>query len=185
MVTPNELRKGNVILLQGGPHLVLDVMHRTQGRQAGFVQATLRNLDTGNSTTAKFRSTDRLEVLDVENRRLEFSYSDGDGYHFLDNETYEDVVLPLAFVEDDLRYIVPQASYDVLFVDDKPKQVQLPSTVEMKVVESPEGLRGDTASTTLKPARVETGLVVQVPLFVKQGDRIRVSTESGAYLGRA
>ncbi len=171
--------------MQGGPHLVMEVMHRTQGRQAGFVQTTLRNLDTGNSMTAKFRSTDRLEVLDVENRRLEFSYSDADGYHFLDNETYEDVVLPMAFVEDDLRYIVPSASYDILFVDEKPKQVQLPSTVEMKVEESPEGLRGDSASTTLKPARTETGLVVQVPLFVKEGDRIRVSTESGAYLGRA
>lgn len=185
MVTPNDLRKGNVVLMQGGPHLVMEVMHRTQGRQAGFVQTTLRNLDTGNSMTAKFRSTDRLEVLDVENRRLEFSYSDADGYHFLDNETYEDVVLPMAFVEDDLRYIVPSASYDILFVDEKPKQVQLPSTVEMKVEESPEGLRGDSASTTLKPARTETGLVVQVPLFVKEGDRIRVSTESGAYLGRA
>ena len=106
MVPPTDIRKGKVIDYQGQPHLVLDMMHRTQGRQAGFVQTVLRNLETGSSTTTKFRSTDRVEILHTDTKKLEFSYVDQEGYHFMDLETYEDTVLDPKFVEESKKYMV-------------------------------------------------------------------------------
>ena len=185
MVPPTELRKGKVILYQGQPHIVMDMLHRTQGRQAGFVQTILRNLDTGSSTTTKFRSTDRVEILHTDNRKLEFSYVDNEGYHFMDPETYEDTVLDPKYVEDSVKYMVENQTYDILYVDGKAAQVQLPNIVEMKVTEAAEALRGDTASAATKPVTTETGLTVMVPLFIKQDEMIRVNTDSGEYLGRA
>jgi elongation factor P len=184
MATPTEIRKGKVIDYQSAPHLVLDMLHRTQGRQAGFVQTTLRNLNTGSTTTTKFRSTDSVEFLHTENLRLEFSYEDQDGYHFLHPETFEDTILQRDMVEDIKAYLAENQEYDILHVDGHPVQVQLPSSVEMDVAEAPEGLRGDTASAAQKPALTTTGITVQVPLFIKQGDRIKVSTDNGSYLGR-
>lgn len=185
MVPPTELRKGKVILYQGQPHLVMEMLHRTQGRQAGFVQTILRNLDSGSSTTTKFRSTDRVEILHTDNRKLEFSYVDNEGYHFMDPETYEDTVLDPKYVEDSVKYMVENQAYDILYVDGKAAQVQLPNIVEMKVTEAAEALRGDTASAATKPVTTETGLTVMVPLFIKQDEIIRVNTDSGEYLGRA
>ncbi len=184
MASPTDIRKGRVIDYQGAPHLVLDMMHRTQGRQAGFVQTTLRNLNTGSTTTTKFRSTDNVEFMHTENQRLEFSYEDQDGYHFLHPETFEDTLLSADILEDKKAYLTENQEYDVLHVDGNPVQLQLPSAVEMDVAEAPEGLRGDTASAAQKPALTATGLTVQVPLFIKAGDRIKVSTDDGSYLGR-
>ncbi|MCG8527332.1 MAG: elongation factor P [Opitutales bacterium] len=185
MVPPTEIRKGKVILYQKTPHLVLEMLHRTQGRQAGFVQTTLRNLDTGSSTTTKFRSTDRVEILHTDNQRLEFSYVDNEGYHFMDPETYEDTVLDEKFVKDVIKFMVENQSYDILFVDGTPVQVQLPAVVEMKIVEAADAIKGDTASSATKPVTTESGLVVNVPLFIKRDEVIRVNTDSGDYVGRA
>jgi len=184
MASPTDIRKGRVIQYQGSPHLVLDMMHRTQGRQAGFVQTTLRNLHSGSTTTTKFRSTDSVDFLHTENRRLDFSYEDTEGLHFLDLETFEDTTLRPEMVEDIRKYLAENQSYDILFVEDQPVQVQLPSAIEMEVTEASEGLRGDTASSAQKPVRTVTGLTVQVPLFIKKGDVIKVGTEDGSYLGR-
>jgi elongation factor P len=185
MIPPTELRRNDVILYQSAPHVVVETQHRTQGRQAGFVQATLRNLESGSSTACKFRSTDRVEILDTEMKKLEFSFQDGDGYHFMNPSTYEDTVLPAKYVQDAVKFLLENHVYDILYVDGKPIQVTVPAIVEMKVVEAPEGLKGDTASAPTKPAKTETGVVVMVPLFVKAGDVIRVNTDSGNYLGRA
>lgn len=184
-VPPTEIRKGKVILYQNTPHLVLEMLHRTQGRQAGFVQTTLRNLDTGSSTTTKFRSTDRVDILHTDTQRLEFSYVDNEGYHFMDTETYEDTVLDPKYVEESIKYMVENQSYDILFVDGQAIQVQLPSSVEMTVTEAPDAIKGDTATGATKAVTTETGLVVQVPLFIKQGEVIRINTDSGDYSGRA
>ena len=170
---------------QGTPHLVLEMMHRTQGRQAGFVQTTLRNLNSGSSTTSKFRSTDSVEFCHTESRKLEFSYVDQEGHHFMDPESFEDTILPSSTLEDQKSFLVENNLYDVLFVNDRPVQVQLPAAVEMKVVEAPEAIRGDTAGNVQKPVTTESGLIVQVPLFIKEGEVIRVSTEEKTYLGRA
>ena len=185
MASPTEIRKGRVMDYQGAPHLVLDMQHRTQGRQAGFVQVTLRNMNTGASTTNKFRTTETVEFMHTEQRKLEYSYKDADGYHFMDPDTYDDIIFDEAMVSEALDFMVEGKEYDITYVDDKPTSISLPASIEVKVVESPEGVRGDTASNVQKPATLETGLVVQVPLFIKEGEIIKINTESKAYVSRA
>lgn len=185
MASPTDIRKGRVLDYNGAPHLVLDMQHRTQGRQAGFVQVTLRNLNTGSSTNNKFRSTDSVEFMHTETRKLEFSYIDGTHYHFMDPESFDDLILDEALIEDVKEFLVENATYDVLLVDGNPVQIQLPAAMEMKVVSSPEGIRGDTASNVQKPATLETGLTVQVPLFIKEGEVIKVNTTDKTYVSRA
>jgi len=185
MASPTEIRKGRVINVNNVPHLVLEMQHRTQGRQAGFVQVTLRNLETGNSTVGKYRSTDSVEFMHTEVRKLEYSYVDDMGYHFMDPESFEDSVLPTEICEDKKDYLVGGGLYDILLVDDRPVDINLPASIEMKVIEAPEAVKGDTASNVQKPVTLETGLVVQVPLFIKEGEVIRVNTEGGTYQSRA
>jgi len=185
MATPTELRKGRVLNHNGAPHLVLDMQHRTQGRQAGFVQATLRNLNNGATMVNKFRSTDSVDFCEVAVRKLEFSYIDEDGYHFMDTDTFEDLLVDAVKVEDQKKFLVENTIYNILFVDDKPARVDLPSAVDMLVVESPEGIRGDAVTNIQKTVTTLSGLVVSVPLFIKKDEMIRVSTDTGEYLGRA
>lgn len=185
MASPTDIRKGKVIDYQGTPHTVLEVQHRTQGRQAGFVQVVMRNTRTGASTSVKFLSSDNVTFLSTTVRSLEYSYVDEQGHHFLDLDTYEDVVLPDSIVQDSKKFMVIGTQYDIQYIEDKPVEISLPASVAMKVVEAPEGVRGDTASSVQKPAKTESGLVVQVPLFIKEGDVIRISTPDGAYISRA
>ncbi|MDR1435331.1 MAG: elongation factor P [Puniceicoccales bacterium] len=185
MASPTDIRKGRVIIYQGVPHLVMEMLHRTQGRQAGFIQTTLRNLSSGSSTAVKFRSTESVEFCHVSTETLEFSFMDDQGVHFMNPETFEDTVLPMDLVVEQKQYLVPNYGYDLLFVDDKPVELRLPVSIEMKITESPEGVRGDSASNVQKPAKTESGLALQVPLFIKEGDVVRISTETGKYLGRA
>jgi elongation factor P len=185
MASPTNVKKGKVLNYQGSPHLVLDVLHRTQGRQAGFMQVTMRNLNTGSSTNTKIRTTDSVEILHTDNRKLEYSYKDGDGYHFIDPETYEDTLLSDSLVADAIDFLVENNAYTILFVDDSPISIDLPASVEIKVTESPEGIKGDTASNVQKPAKLETGLTIQVPLFIKEGEIIKVSTSDKTYMSRA
>lgn len=184
MASPTDIRKGRVILYNGAPHLVLEMLHRTQGRQAGFVQVTLRNLSSGSSTTTKLRSTDSVEILITDTRKMELSYIDQEGWHFMDPETFEDVVIDEKLVEDAKDFLSEGNAVDVLYVQDQPVQVQLPASVELDVVEAPDAIKGDTSGAALKPVTLSTGLVVQTPLFVKTGDRIKVSTSEKSYLGR-
>jgi elongation factor P len=185
MASPTDIRKGRVILHGGVPHIVTDMQHRTQGRQAGFVQVVMRNLRTGASTNTKIRTTENVEFCFMERQKLEFSYRDGNEFHFVHPETFEDTSIGRDLVADVEKFLVENLSYDVLFVDGKAIGVDMPASVKMQVIESAEGIKGDSASNVLKPATMETGLVVQVPLFVKPGDKILVSTDSGNYLGRA
>ena len=184
MASPTTIRKGKVIRYQGSPYLVLEMMHRTQGRQAGFVQVILRNLSSGASTTCKFRNSDNIEFLPTDTQRLEYSYQDTEGYHFLNTETYEDTVLTESMIEETKQFLCEGNGYDILFVDGEPIQIQLPAAVELEVSEAPEGVRGDTANAGLKPVTTVTGLTVQVPLFIKTGNIIKVSTDDRSYLGR-
>jgi elongation factor P len=185
MASPTDIRKGKVLIHGGVPHIVTEMQHRTQGRQAGFVQVTMRNVQTGSSTVAKIRTTENVEFGFIERKKLEFSYQDGTCFHFTHLETFEDNELAANLVEDVRLFLVENESYDVLFVNGKSIGVELPSTVTMQVKESADGIRGDSASNVQKPAILSTGLIVQVPLFIKQGDFIKVSTEKRCYLGRA
>lgn len=185
MASPTDIRRGAVISHNDNPHLVLDAQHRTQGRQAGFVQVTLRNLATGSSTNTKLRSGDSVDILFTTRTSMEFSYIDGEDYHFLHPETFDDVVLDAKLLEEAKDFLEEGNTYEILFVENNPVLVQLPASVEMEVAEAPDAIRGDTSSAPTKPVTLKTGLIVQTPLFVKTGDVIKISTENRSYLGRA
>ena len=185
MPAANDIRKGQVIKFNGEPHLVMETMHRTPGNLRAFVQIKMRNLRYGKALDQRFASTDTVEVLPTEKKSLEFSYADRGSYAFMDPNTFEQIELNEATLGDVKNYLTPGGTVDVLFVDEKPLSIDLPSTVSLKIVESAEGVRGDTSSNVQKPAKLETGLVIQVPLYVKEGEVVRVSTIDGTYLGRA
>ena len=185
MASPTDIRKGRVIVYQGAPHLVLEMLHRTQGRQAGFVQTTLRNLQSGSTTTTKFRSTDNVEFMHTTTLKLEYSYKDSEGHHFMDLETYEDTILSNNIIGEDELFLVEGNSYDILLVDGAAVRLELPAAVEATVIEAPDAIRGDTAGNVLKPVTISSGITVQVPLFIKKNEVIRISTADRSYLGRA
>ena len=184
MPAANDIRKGQVIKFNGEPHLVMETQHRTPGNLRAFVQVKMRNLRYGKALDQRFASIDTIEVLPTDRRKLEFSYADRGSYAFIDPETFDQTELTEQTLGDVKNYLTAGGQVDVLFVDDKPLTIELPSTVALKVVESADGIKGDTASNVQKPAKLETGLVVQVPLFIKEGEIIRVSTVDGSYLGR-
>lgn len=184
MPAANDIRRGQVIKYNGEPHLVMETQHRTPGNLRAFVQIKMRNLRYGKALDQRFASTDTIEVLPTEKKTLEFSYVDRDTYAFMDPETFEQIELSASTLGETVSYLTPGGKVDVLFVDERPLSIDLPSTVALKVVESAEGVKGDTASNVQKPAKLETGLVVQVPLFIKEGEIIKVSTADGSYLGR-
>lgn len=180
-----DLRKGNVIKYNGNACLILESHHRTPGKGQPVVQTKMRNLSTGRSGDVRFQSTEKVEVLMTERKNLEFSYESRGVYSFMDIETYDSLELDPAMLKDAIPFLVPNTEYEILFVDEKPVQLILPSTVELKVIESAEGIRGDTASNVQKPATLETNLVVQVPLFIKAGETIKVNTSDRSYSGRS
>ena len=185
MPAANDIRKGQVIKFNGEPHLVMETQHRTPGNLRAFVQIKMRNLRYGKSLDQRFASTDTMDVLPTDRRTLEFSYADRDSFAFIDPTTFDQIELSAETLGDVKHYLTAGGKVDVLFVDDKALTVELPSAVSLKIVESADGIKGDTASNVQKPAKLETGLMIQVPLFIKEGDVVRVSTVDGAYLGRA
>ena len=174
MATATDIRRGGVLRYQEEPHVVLDL-----------IQATLRNLRSGSSSVVKFSSSETVYFCDTENQKLEFSYTDDQGLHFLDPNTFEDIVISAAVVGDDHYYLVTGNTYDIRFIDGKPVTINLPGSVELTVTEAPEVVRGDTATSVLKTVMTDTGLGVKTPAFVKTGDRIKVSTDDGSYISRA
>lgn len=185
MPSANDIRKGQVIKFHGEPHLVMEVQHRTPGNLRAFVQVKMRNLRYGKALDQRFTSTESVEVLTTDRRTLEFSYADRGTFAFMDPETFDQIELSDATIGDLKNYLAPGGKVDILFVDEQPLNIDLPGTVTLKVIESADGIKGDTASNVQKPATVETGLVVQVPLFIKEGEVIKVNTDDGSYLGRA
>jgi len=180
-----DLRKGNVIKHNGTPCLILEMHHRTPGKGQPVVQTKMRNLKTGRSADYRFGSTEKVEVLMTERKNLEYSYENQGVYSFMDLESYDTLEFSADLVDGVTDFLVEGTEYEVLFVDGNPVQVVLPSSVELKVIESPEGIKGDTASNVQKPATLETGLTIQVPLFIKEGETIKVSTAEKSYMGRS
>jgi len=185
MPAANDLRKGMAIKYNGNPAIVLEVHHPTPGNLRAFVQAIIRYINTGKSADVRFGSTDKVELVAIERKAFEFSYKDRNGYHFMDPETYDTITLQENLIGDAKDYLVENLSVHVLYAEGKPVQVELPASVGLKVIESPEGLRGDTASNVTKPAVLETGKTINVPLFIKEGEKIKIDTRTGAYMGRA
>jgi elongation factor P len=173
------------IKYNGNNAIVLEVHHRTPGNKRAFVQAIIRYLNTGNSADVRFGSTDKVDLVDIDRKHLEFSYKDHNGYHFMDPETYDTVTLQDNLIGDAKDFLVENAPVQVLYAEGKPVQIEMPASVSLKVIESAEGVRGDTASNVTKPAKLETGKTINVPLFIKEGEIIKIDTRTGAYMGRA
>ena len=184
-VVATNLRKGGAIKHKGDSGILLEVEHRTPGKGAGFVQVIMRSFQSGKSKDIRFAASEKVEIINVDRRKLEFSYSDPSGAHFMDPNTYETVDLPGSLVEDVQDILIENLMCEVVFVEDDPVSVELPPSIDLKVVQSPEGLKGDTANNPTKPAVLETGKEIQVPLFIKEGETIRIDSRTGKYLGRA
>jgi elongation factor P len=185
MALANDLRKGMAIRYNGNPAIVLEVQHRTPGNLRAFVQAIIRYIGTGKSADVRFSSTEKVETVDVQRTTLEFSYSDNQGFHFMDPETYETITFDSQFVGDTKDFLTENLKVEVLYVEGRAAQIELPASVSLKIAESPEGVRGDSASNVMKAAVLETGRTIQVPLFIKEGELVKVDTRTGDYLGRA
>ena len=163
---------------------ILNLNHMTPGNKRGFVQCRLRNVRSGTLMDHKFRSEDSVERATLDSRRMQFLYADGDAYHFMDTETFEQIRLTRDTLGDAVQYLLPDSVITVELFEEAPVGISLPLTVDLAVVETAPAIKGATASAQLKPAQLETGLVVQVPPFVANGDRIRVNTETGEYQAR-
>jgi elongation factor P len=184
-IPATQMRPGMIIKHNNDLHLVFTVEHRTPGNLRAFIQAKLRNIRTGAMFEHRFRSSDPIEKITVDEIPMEYLYQDGDSYCFMNTENYEQTHLSKDVLGDSVDYLTPNLQIKVEFYDGKAVGIELPQIVELTVVETEPGLKSATASSVTKPAKTETGLVVQVPPFINEGEKIRVDTAEGAYLSRA
>jgi elongation factor P len=185
-ISTNQFKNGNHIEVEGTIFKILEFQHVKPGKGGAFVRTKLRRAADGNVIDRTFRAGEKFRSVRTESRTMQFLYADGSDAHFMDTESFEQIAIPEAAVQDALRFITPSSEVDVLFIDDEPGDVQLPSAVDLEVSQTDPGLRGDSVSGGgTKPATLETGAVIQVPLFVEPGQRIRVDTRSGEYVARA
>lgn len=180
----NQMRPGMVIVHDKELYSVFSITHRTPGNLRAFVQAKIRNLRTGGMIEHRFRSDDRIERATLDQVEMEFLYNDGDAYCFMNTDNFEQTHLSRDVLGDAVQYLIPNLRIEVEFYEGKPVSVQLPQTVDLEIVETEPGIKGASVSNVTKSATLETGLVVQVPPFIEQGEKIRVSTDEGAYLER-
>jgi len=185
-ISTNQLRNGNHIEVDGTIFKVLEFQHVKPGKGGAFVRTRLRRASDGNVIDRTFKAGEKFRAVRAESRKMQFLYADGSDAHFMDMESYEQIAVPEDRIRAALRWCPPSSEVDVLFIDEQPADVQLPSAVDLEVSQTDPGVRGDTVSSGgTKPATLETGAVIQVPLFVEQGERIRVDTRSGDYVARA
>ncbi len=184
-VPATQIRKGMILEVDGGLFQVHDFTHVTPGKGQAVMQTRLRNLHTGVLAERRFRSSESVEVAHRDSRDMQYLYKDGDMYTFMDMETYDQIGLPAEKLEGSLQYLMESMEVTVVYVNEQALSVELPGVVEMEVLEAEPAVKGATAAAQTKPAKLETGLVIQVPPFVNPGDRVRVDTSSGEYLTRA
>jgi elongation factor P len=184
-ITSTQLRPGMVVVFNKELHTVFKMEHRTPGNLRGFVQAKMRNFRTGSMIEHRFSSEDKVEKASLDEQEMEYLYDDGEYYYFMNTKSYEQIHLTKELLGDATDYLIPNLKIDVQFYEGKPLSVDLPPTVDLTVLETEPGIKGATVSNVTKPAKTETGLVVQVPPFIVEGEKIRVSTAEGAYMERA
>lgn len=184
-IQATRMKKGMLIKIGEDLYRVLELQHVTPGNLRGFVRVKFRNVRTGTLSDQKLRSEDSVQRAVLDERAMQYLYRDGESFHFMDTDTYEQLHISEEALGDAVNYIVPDAVINVEFYGAEPVGIELPVTVDLTVEETAPGIKGATASAQVKPARLETGLVVQVPPFVNTGDKVRVSTETGEYLSRA
>jgi elongation factor P len=184
-VSTNQFRNGMHIELDGGVWRIVEFQHVKPGKGGAFVRTKLKALETGAVVDKTFRAGERFPRVHTEVKNVQYLYDDGSDAHFMDEVTYDQFALPHGEVADELAYLPPSSSVQMLAVDGRPAGIQLPASVELTVTETEPGVRGDTVSNVTKPATLETGAVVQVPLFVDRGERIKVDPREGRYISRA
>jgi elongation factor P len=186
VISTNQFKNGNHIEVDGTVYKIVDFQHVKPGKGGAFVRTKLRRAADGNVIDRTFRAGEKFRPVRTEAKKMQFLYADGTDAHFMDSETYEQIAISESHVGDALRWMPPSSEVEVLLVDDEPSDVQLPSAVNLEVSQTDPGVRGDTAAGGgTKPATLETGAVILVPLFVETGQRIRVDTRSGEYVARA
>ncbi len=186
MISTNQFRNGTHIDVDGTIFKIVDFQHVKPGKGPAFVRTKLKRSTDGNVIDKTFRAGEKFRPVRTEARKMQFLYADGADAHFMDLQSYEQMAIPEAQLVESLRWVLPSEEVDLLFVDERPADLQLPSSVELEVSETEPGVRGDTASGGGdKPAKLESGVSVRVPLFVNIGDRVRVDTRSGEYIARA
>ncbi len=185
MISSTQMRPGMVIKFNNELFSIFSVFHRTPGNLRGFVQAKMRSLRSGSMTEHRFSSEDRVERALLDEQEMEYLYDDGEFYYFMNTTNYEQLHLTKDLLGEAIQYLAPQMKVNVEFYEGKPISVELPAAVDLAVVETEPGLKGSTVSNVTKPAKMETGLVVQVPAFISEGEKIRVNTADGSYLERA
>ena len=185
MISATQLRPGMVIKFNNELYSIFKIEHRTPGNLRGFVQAKMRKLSSGTMTEHRFSSEDRVERAALEELEMEYLYDDGEYYYFMNTENYEQMHLTSEILGDAVEYLIPQLKVNIEFYEGKPISVELPPTVDLKVVETEPGLKGACVSNVTKAAKLETGLVVQVPPFINEGEKVRISTSEGTYQERA
>ncbi len=185
MISSTQMRPGMVVKFNNDLFSVFSVAHRTPGNLRGFVQAKMRNLKSGTMIEHRFSSEDKVERAILDEVEMEYLYDDGQNYYFMDTANYEQTHLSKELLGDATNYLIPQLKVKVEFYEGKPMSVELPATVDMTVVETEPGMKGASVSNVTKPAKMETGLVVQVPAFIKENEKIRVNTAEGTYQERA
>ncbi|MCX7879046.1 MAG: elongation factor P [Ignavibacteria bacterium] len=184
MGTTSDLRPGAVINFNGELHLVLESEHRTPGNLRAFYQVKMRNMKTGRLSEYRFRSGETIEFVYVERKDYQYLYRDGDNLYFMDTDTYEQIPIELQLVGDALDFLIENQEVQIAFVNGQPIGVELPAHVNLRVVHTEPGVRGDTATNVMKPAVLESGATIQVPLFINEGDLIRVDTRTHEYVER-
>jgi elongation factor P len=184
-IQATRLRKGHIIKLGEDLFRILELQHVTPGNLRGFVRVKLRNLRNGTLSDQRLRSEDTIERATLDEREMQYMYSDSAGHHFMETSTYEQITLAEEVLGDSIGYLVAESTINVEFYGTEPVGIELPQTVDLAVKDTAPAIKGATASAQLKPATLETGIVVQVPPFINIGDRVRVNTESGDYQSRA
>jgi elongation factor P len=186
VISTNQFKNGMHVEVDGTVYKILGFQHVKPGKGGAFVRTKLKRAEDGAVIDKTFRAGEKFRPVRTEARKMQFLYSDGTDAHFMDVRSYEQMSVPEDEVRDSLKWVVPNEEVDVLYVDESPSDVQVPTAVELTVAETDPGVRGDTASGGGdKPATLESGVVVRVPLFVNVGDRVRVDTRSGEYVSRA
>ncbi|MDX6648637.1 MAG: elongation factor [Solirubrobacteraceae bacterium] len=186
MISTNQFKNGNHIDVEGTIFKIVEFQHVKPGKGGAFVRTKLRRSSDGAVIDRTFRAGEKFRSVRTEARKMQFLYADGTDAHFMDSQSYEQMAIPEATLAEPLRWLKPSDDVDVLFIDDQPADLQLPSAVNLQVTQTEPGVKGDTASGGgNKPATLETGATIQVPLFIEEGESIRVDTRSGEYVSRA
>jgi elongation factor P len=184
VISSNDFRNGITIVLDGQLWTIVEFLHVKPGKGSAFVRTRIKNVKTGATVERTFRAGEKVERAVVDNREMQMLYNDADGYHFMDSETYESVTLQRDLIGDAADFLKDGTKVNVQFHAGNPIGVEVPAHLELRVAETDPGFKGDTATGTTKPAKLETGAIVQVPLFVNPGDIVRIDTRDRRYIGR-